>query len=143
VYIFDLVDNDNFFKPFCSKNKYIYYDCIVELVKKSKGRPALYDTDARDCLNIYLNNSQLDYVEEADDISQTVITRSGSDIMRYFRECGWLSEKELGRNGEYETHVTPYCRRLIEGKCVCGGYVNSSLSFFKLLYGYQSVEGSH
>ena len=114
MYIFDLVDNDNFFKPFCSKNKYIYYDCIVELVKKSKGRPALYDTDARDCLNIYLNNSQLDYVEEADDISQTVITRSGSDIMRYFRECGWLSEKELGRNGEYETHVTPYCRRLIE-----------------------------
>lgn len=114
MYIFDLVDNDNFFKPFCSKNKYIYYDCIVELVKKSKGRPVLYDTDARDCLNIYLNNSQLDYVEEADDISQTVITKSGSDIMRYFRECGWLSEKELGRNGEYETHVTPYCRRLIE-----------------------------
>ena len=114
MYIFDLVDNDNFFKPFCSKNKYIYYDCIVELVKKSKGRPVLYDTDARDCLNIYLNNSKLDYVEETDDISQTVITKSGSDIMRYFRECGWLSEKELGRNGEYETHVTTYCRRLIE-----------------------------
>jgi len=32
----------------------------------------------------------------------------GSDIMQYFRECGWLSEKELGRNGEYETQVTPY-----------------------------------
>ncbi len=114
MYIFDLVDNENFFKPFCSKNRYIYYDCIVELVKKSKGRPVLYDIDARDCLNIYLNNCQLDYVEETDDINQTVITKSGSDIMRYFRECGWLSEKELGRNGEYETHVTPYCRRLIE-----------------------------
>lgn len=112
--IFDVIENDNFFKPFCSKNKSIYYDCICELIQKSKGRPVLYEMDARDCLNIYLNNTQLEYVEETDDISQTTITKSGADIIRYFRECGWMSERELGRNGEYETHVTPYCRRIID-----------------------------
>lgn len=114
MYIFDLIDNENFFKPFCSKNRYVYFDCICELIKKSKGRPVLYDTDARDCLNIYLSNSKLDYIEETDEVTQTQITKTGTDIMRYFRECGWLSEKELGRNGEYETHVTSYCRRVIE-----------------------------
>ncbi len=112
--IFDLIDNENFFKPFCSKNRYVYYDCICELVKKSKGRPVLYDNDARDILNIYLSNSKLEYVEETDEITHEPFMKSGSDIMRYFRFCGWLSDKEMGRNGEYETHVTPYCRRLIE-----------------------------
>jgi len=114
MYIFDLINNENFFKPFCSKNRYVYYDCICELVNKSKGRPVLFDNDARDILNIYLSNSKLDYIEETDDISHEQITKTGTDIMRYFRLCGWLTEKEMGRSGEYETHVTPYCRRLIE-----------------------------
>ena len=83
-------------------------------MKKSKGRPVLYDNDARDALNIYLSNSKLDYIEETDDVTHEQITKTGTDIMRYFRSCGWLTEKEMGRSGEYETHVTPYCRRLIE-----------------------------
>ena len=33
MYIFDLVNNDNFFKPLASKNRYIYFDCIYELIK--------------------------------------------------------------------------------------------------------------
>ena len=114
MYIFDLINNDNYFKPFCSKNRYVYYDCICELIKKSKGRPIFYDDDARDALNIYLSNSKLDYIEETDDITHEQITKTGTDIMRYFRICGWLTEKEMGRSGEYETHVAPYCRRLIE-----------------------------
>ncbi len=114
MYIFDLINNENFFKPFCSKNRYVYYDCICELIKKSKGRTVLYDNDVRDIINIYLNNSSLDYFEETDDITHSKIAKTGSDIMRYFRSCGWLSEKEIGRSGEYETQVTPYCRRLID-----------------------------
>lgn len=114
MYIFDLINNENFFKPFCSKNRYVYYDCICELVRKSKGRPILYDNDARDILNIYLSNSKLDYIEETDDVTHEQITKTGTDIMRYFRSCGWLTEKEMGRSGEYETHVTSYCRRLVE-----------------------------
>jgi len=112
--IFDLINNEYFFKPFCSKNRVIYFECICKLIEKSKGRPVLYDIDARDCINIYFNNTKIDYIEEFDDLNCSNMIRNGADIIRYFRECGWLTEKEIGRNGEYETHVTSYCRRIIE-----------------------------
>ena len=35
-------------------------------------------------------------------------------IIRKFRECGWLSKPEVGRNGEYITNITSNCRRIID-----------------------------
>ena len=41
-------------------------------------------------------------------------TDNASAVLRYFRYCGWLSERELGRNGDNIATVDPYCRKLID-----------------------------
>lgn len=55
--IFELVNNEKFFNPLSSKNRKIYFECIVQLIEKSKEVPVLYDSDARNCVAIYLKNS--------------------------------------------------------------------------------------
>jgi len=128
--VFDKINNINFFKPLCSKNREIYYGCICELLRFSGSNIAISDSDARDVINIYLQNTNLSYEVEEDNESEP-IKKTGNDIMRYFRQCGWLSEKELSRNGEYETYIEPLCRsfinylkRIAEEKDV-GGLTNS------------------
>lgn len=46
VSYFDSV-NDKFFNPFCCKNREVYFECISQLIEKSKEIPVLYETDAR------------------------------------------------------------------------------------------------
>ena len=48
--------NEKFFNPFCCKKRGIYFECISLLIEKSKQIPVLYETDARQCLIIYLQN---------------------------------------------------------------------------------------
>lgn len=119
--LFDNVDYDRFFNPLSCKNKRIYYECILRLIEKSKEVPILYETDARDTLVIYFRN--LSYAvedennsERADEniSSKKTETENASAVLSYFRSCNWISERELGRNGDNIATVTPYCRKIFD-----------------------------
>lgn len=66
MHVFEYIDNENFFKPFVSKNRKLYFDCICLLIKKSKDNACalLSDVDARNCINIHLYQSKFEYVKE-------------------------------------------------------------------------------
>ena len=57
--IFELVDNEKFFHPLSSQNRRIYYECILSLIEKSREVPVLYDSDARNCVALYLSWSSI------------------------------------------------------------------------------------
>ena len=112
---------EHFFNPLCCKNKRIYYECILQLIEKSKSVPLLYETDARDTLILYFRNCKYEVAEEdnsgnADEniSSKKSETEKAGAILRYFRHCGWISEREIGRNGDNIATVAPYCRKLID-----------------------------
>ena len=63
--LFDNAEYDNFFNPLCCKNKRIYYECILQLIEKSKSVPLLYETDAKDTIILYLRNCSYAVEEEA------------------------------------------------------------------------------
>lgn len=119
--LFDNPEYDKFFNPLCCKNKRIYYECILQLIDKSNLVPILYETDARDTLILYLRNCT--YAVEDEDNSGNVDenisckkseSENANAILRYFRHCGWISERELGRNGDNIASVMPYCRKMID-----------------------------
>lgn len=94
--------NDNFFNPFCCKNKEVYWECIKLLIEASKTVAVLYEQDAKDRISLYLENCQ--YVLETENIGEEISGQysaqdNASAIIRYFRRCGWLSEREIGRSG--------------------------------------------
>lgn len=35
-------------------------------------------------------------------------------ILRYFRSCGWITPKEIGRSGDNIASVSSYCRKLVD-----------------------------
>ena len=39
---------------------------------------------------------------------------NASAILRYFRSCGWITPKEVGRSGDNIASVAAYCRKLID-----------------------------
>lgn len=45
--LFENPDYEKFFNPLCCKNKKIYYECILQLIEKSKQVTLLYENDAR------------------------------------------------------------------------------------------------
>ncbi|MGN6715261.1 Wadjet anti-phage system protein JetA family protein [Anaerocolumna jejuensis] len=119
--LFENVEYDYFFNPLCCKNKRLYYDCILHLIEKSKAVPLLYETDAKDCIILYLRNCI--YALEDEDggdkgveniSSKKSEAENAGAILRYFRFCGWISEREIGRNGDNIASVTPYCRKMID-----------------------------
>lgn len=119
--LFDNAEYDYFFNPLCCKNKRLYYECILQLIEKSKAVPLLYETDAKDCIILYLRNCS--YALEDEDgsgkgdeniSSKKSEAENASAILRYFRLCGWISEREIGRNGDNIASVTPYCRKMID-----------------------------
>lgn len=119
--LFDNAEYEHFFNPLCCKNKRIYYECILQLIEKSKTVPLLYETDARDTLILYLRNCAYALVDEnaSSDADENVSskkseTENAGAILRYLRHCGWLSEKEIGRNGDNIATITPYCRKMID-----------------------------
>ena len=119
--LFDNVGYEHFFNTFCCKNKRIYYECILQLIEKSKSVPLLYETEARDTLILYFRNCKYELVEEdnsgnADEniSSKKSETENAGAILRYFRHCGWISDREIGRNGDNIATVAPYCRKLID-----------------------------
>lgn len=118
--LFDNAQYERFFNPLCCKNKRIYYECILVLIEKSKTVPLLYETDAIDALVLYLRNCAY-AVEEEDNYgnadgnisSKKPEAENASAILGYFRHCGWVSEREIGRNGDNIATVVPYCRKII------------------------------
>lgn len=108
--------NDNFFNPFCCKNKEVYWECIKLLIETSKTVAVLYEQDAKDRISLYLENCQ--YVLETENIGEEISGQysaqdNASAIIRYFRRCGWLSEREIGRSGDNIAAVNIYCRQLV------------------------------
>lgn len=119
--LFDHGEYEYFFNPLCCKNKRIYYECILQLIDKSKAVPILYETDARDTLILYLRNCAYTMEEEknSDNIDEIISSKksetdNASAILRYFRHCGWISDREIGRNGDNIATVMPYCRKIID-----------------------------
>lgn len=110
--LFETLRNEKFFNPLTGINKRIYFECIIELIEYSKSTPVLYETNVRDTLELYLSNKQ--HHIENDDTYFDIEDRDSLKIIRKFRECGWLSKPELGRNGEYITNITSNCRRIID-----------------------------
>lgn len=110
--IFEVLNNEKFFSPLTGTNKRIYLECISELIEYSKSTPVLYENNVRDTIELYLSNKQ--YHIENDEVNFDYNERDSAKILRKFRECGWLSKPELGRNGEYITNIIPNCRRIID-----------------------------
>lgn len=109
--------NEKFFNPFCCRNRVIYFECISELIEKSKEISVLYETDARNTLILYLQNCT--YAIETENIGDEIAggktpQENASTILRYFRVCGWITPQEIGRNGDNIASVSAYCRRLID-----------------------------
>lgn len=119
--LFDNVEYNRFFYPLCCKNKRIYFECILQLIEKSKTVPLLYEDDAKDCIILYLRNYAyaLEDEEGSDNNDENISskkseTENASAILRYFRSCGWISEREIGRNGDNIASVMPYCRKMMD-----------------------------
>lgn len=109
--------SDKFFNPFCCRNREIYFECISLLIEKSKEIPVLYETDARNCLILYLQNCR--YSLETENIGEEVGSsrtpqENASSILRYFRLCGWITPQEIGRSGDNIASVSAYCRKLVD-----------------------------
>ena len=109
--------NDKFFNPFCCRNRAVYFDCISQLIEKSKEIPVLYETDARNTLILYLQNCA--YSLETENIGEEIGNgrtpqENASAILRYFRACGWITPQEIGRSGDNIASVSAYCRKLID-----------------------------
>ncbi|MDD3416111.1 MAG: DUF5716 family protein [Lachnospiraceae bacterium] len=122
---FDYIKNDAFFKPLTSKYRRIYYDCIQILIDKTKELPVLYETDARDCITLYLNNSDIQSeMEKLEEDGLNVVDDNETEengkelqpgmILALFRSCGWVLPREIGRNGEYVTNIATDCRRFMD-----------------------------
>ncbi len=115
--IFQTLGNDKFFNPFCCRNRELYLNCITLLIEKSKELPVLYELDAKSCIILELQNQMFSI--ETEDIGEEISnTRSAAEnasaILRYFRECGWITSREVGRSGDNIAAVTSACRKLIE-----------------------------
>lgn len=108
--LFTFLNNEKFFVPFTGVNKNIYYQCIVELIEFAKTTPILYESDVKATIEIFLANQHL-HMQTDEELNFD--ESDSSKIIRKFRQCGWLSKPELGRNGEYTTTINMNLRRLI------------------------------
>ncbi len=119
---FDYIKNDAFFKPLTLKYKRVYYDCIQILIDKMKELPVLYESDAKDSITLYLKNAGLGEIRKSvsgeeeliEETEENGLGLNGAGMIAFFRECGWLLPREIGRNGEYIVNVAVDCRRLMD-----------------------------
>lgn len=139
--VFEILKNEKFFNPLTGVNKRVYFECISELIEYSKTTLVLYETNVRDTLELYLSNKQ--YHVENDDTEFGYDDRDSVKIIRKFRECGWLSKPELGRNGEYITNITSNCRRIIDYlNRICNRRNDASISN-RILSMYEILQGTY
>lgn len=139
--IFSILRNEKFFVPLTGINKRVYFDCISELIAYSKSTPILYETDVRDMLELYLSNKQ--YHVENDDMNFDYDDWDSVKIIRKFRECGWLSKPELGRNGEYITNINSNCRKIIDFLNRLGKKESDASISNRILSMYEILQGTY
>lgn len=139
--VFKTLRNEKFFNPLTGINKRIYFECITELIEYSKSTPVLYETNVRDLLELYLSNKQ--YHVENDDTDFGYNDRDSVKIIRKFRECGWLSKPELGRNGEYITNITSNCRRIIDFLIRISSRKNDAAISNRILSMYEILQSTY
>ncbi len=139
--IFSILRNEKFFVPLTGINKRVYFDCISELIEYSKSTPILYETDVRDMLELYLSNKQ--YHVENDDMNFDYDDWDSVKIIRKFRECGWLSKPELGRNGEYITNINSNCRKIIDFLNRLGKKESDASISNRILSMYEILQGTY
>lgn len=124
--------NEKFFNPFCCRNRALYFECISQLIEKSKEISVLYETDARNTLILYLQNCT--YSIETENIGEEITggktpQENASTILRYFRTCGWITPQEIGRSGDNIASVSAYCRKLIDAiQKIFGGDANGAIT---------------
>ena len=134
--------NEKFFNPFCCKNRALYFECISQLIEKSKEISVIYETDARNTLILYLQNCA--YSIETEDIGEEIAggktpQENASTILRYFRACGWITPQEIGRSGDNIASVSAHCRKLIDAihkifdRDVNGAITNHIFSMYEIL----------
>lgn len=64
---------------------------------------------------------------------------NASVMLRYFRSCGWITPKEVGRSGDNIASVSAYCRKLIDAihrifdQDVNSSITNHIFSIFEIL----------
>lgn len=95
-----------FFNPLQDgQNKKHYYNCILRLIEKSDRISVFYEDDAKDVIISYFKENNL---------FQNTELEKASEFIKYFRECGWISERELGRRGnDYIFTIDLYCYSFI------------------------------
>lgn len=141
---------DKFFNPFACRNREIYFDCISQLIERSKEVPVLYEADARDCLILYLQNCM--YAIQREDIGEEIDSgrtpqENASAILRYFRACGWIAPQEIGRSGDNIASVSVYCRKLVDAlhrifdSEANGAITNHIFSMYEILKASSEKEG--
>ena len=124
--------SEKFFNPFCCRNRALYFECISQLIEKSKEISVLYETDARNALILYLQNCA--YSIETENIGEEITggktpQENASTILRYFRACGWITPQEIGRSGDNIASVSAYCRKLIDAiHKIFGGDANGAIT---------------
>lgn len=81
----------------------------------------LYEEDAKDTLSLYFRNLAYAMEDESSigkaeaGISyQKSETENAISVINYFRSCGWISERELGRNGDHIASVSPHCMKMMD-----------------------------
>lgn len=118
--LFEDIKYDKFFNPLSCRNKSIYYDCIKQLIEKSKQSDLLTEFEAKEALTLYFRNCTYVVKDEAvsEDSDDSISAKKKPEdnagaVLRYFRQCNWISERELAPNGDNLATVNPYCRRLI------------------------------
>ncbi len=96
--LFDNAEYDHFLNPLCCKNKRIYYECILQLIERSKSVPILYETDARDTLILYFRNCAYAVADEDS-------SGNADEVIS--------SKKTEAENANIAT-IIPYCRKMID-----------------------------
>lgn len=135
MHFFDMIGSEDFFKPLTSRHRRVYYDCMRLLIDRSKSLPVLYESTARDDINIYLNNKKYSGVDE-----DTGVALNGALILTRLRECAWLLPREIGRGGEYVVEIAGNARRVMDffakmtEKIDDGEMSNRIFSMYELLF---------
>lgn len=106
----------SFFKPFVSKYKHMYFDCI-QLLYSSYRAELSFGIDKAYVINELERYFELQYTgviefEETEGIIQSAHEKALL-ILRYFKECGWI-EEEHGHDYTIKVNLQDYAITMIE-----------------------------
>lgn len=106
----------SFFKPFVSKYKQMYFDCI-QLLYSSYRTELSFGIDKIHIVNKLEHYFELKYTdeiefEEAEGIIQSAHEKALATL-RYLKDCGWI-EEEMGHDYAIKVNLQDYSITMIE-----------------------------